>query len=46
MINSALSRFFYKDEEMIIKLNINDRAALAIKNKTKKVEIRTEKENK
>ncbi len=30
---------------MIIKLNINDRAALAIKNKTKKVEIRANKEN-
>ena len=28
---------------MIIKLNINDRAALAIKNKTKRVEIRTNK---
>ena len=31
---------------MIIKLNINDRAALAIKNKTKKVEIRANKDNK
>ena len=30
---------------MIIKLNINDRAALAIKNNTKRVEIRTNKEN-
>ena len=30
---------------MIIKLNINDRAALAIKNKTKRVEIRVNKEN-
>ena len=28
-----------------MKLNINDRAALAIKNKTKRVEIRTNKEN-
>lgn len=31
---------------MTIKLNINDRAALAIKNKTKRVEIRANKENK
>lgn len=30
---------------MLIKLNINDRAALAIKNKTKKVEIRANKKN-
>ena len=30
---------------MIMKLNINDRAALAIKNKTKRVEIRANKEN-
>ena len=30
---------------MIIKLNINDRAALAIKNNTKRVEIRTNNEN-
>ena len=30
---------------MIIKLNINDRAALAIKNKTKRVEIRVNKKN-
>ena len=30
---------------MIMKLNINDRAALAIKNNTKKVEIRANKEN-
>lgn len=30
---------------MMIKLNINDRAALAIKNKTKRVEIRANKEN-
>lgn len=30
---------------MIMKLNINDRAALAIKNNTKRVEIRTNKEN-
>ena len=30
---------------MIIKLNINDKEALAIKNKTKKVEIRANKEN-
>lgn len=30
---------------MIIKLNINDRAALAIKNNTKRSEIRTNKEN-
>lgn len=30
---------------MIIKLNINDRAALAIKNKTKRIEIRAHKEN-
>ena len=28
-------------DKMIMKLNINDRAALAIKNKTKRVEIRT-----
>lgn len=31
---------------MITKLNINDRAALTIKNKTKKVEIRANKDNK
>lgn len=31
---------------MITKLNINDRTALAIKNKTKKVEIRANKDNK
>ena len=30
---------------MLIKLNINDRAARAIKNKTKRVEIRANKEN-
>lgn len=30
---------------MMMKLNINDRAALAIKNKTKRVEIRVNKEN-
>ena len=30
---------------MIMKLNINDRAALAIKNNTKRVEIRVNKEN-
>lgn len=30
---------------MIMKLNINDRAALAIKNNTKRVEIRANKEN-
>lgn len=30
---------------MIMKLNINDRAALAIKNNTKRIEIRTNKEN-
>lgn len=30
---------------MIIQLNINDRAALAIKNKTKRIEIRVNKEN-
>ena len=30
---------------MIMKLNINDRAALAIKNKEKRVEIRANKEN-
>ena len=30
---------------MIMKLNINDRAALAIKNKTKRVEIRANKKN-
>lgn len=30
---------------MVMKLNINDRAALAIKKKTKKVEIRANKEN-
>lgn len=30
---------------MIMKLNINDRAALAIKNNTKRVEIRTNKDN-
>ena len=30
---------------MIIKLNINDKEALAIKNKTKKVEVRANKEN-
>ena len=29
---------------MIMKLNINDRAALAIKNNTKRVEIRANKE--
>ena len=31
---------------MIMKLNINDRAALAIKNNTKRVEIRANKDNK
>ncbi len=30
---------------MIMKLNINDRAALAIKNNTKRVEIRANKQN-
>lgn len=30
---------------MIMKLNINDRAALAIKNNTKRVEIRAKKDN-
>lgn len=30
---------------MIMKLNINDRVALAIKNNTKRVEIRANKEN-
>ena len=30
---------------MIMKLNINDRAALAIRNNTKRVEIRVNKEN-
>lgn len=30
---------------MLIKLNINDRAALAIKNNTKRVEIRVNKKN-
>ena len=30
---------------MIMKLNINDRAALAIKNNTKRVEIRANKDN-
>lgn len=31
---------------MVYKLNINDRAALAIKNKTKRVEIRANKKRK
>ena len=31
---------------MVYKLNINDRAALAIKNKTKRVEIRANKKGK
>ena len=31
---------------MIMKLNINDRAALAIKNGTKRIEIRANKNNK
>ena len=30
---------------MIMKLNINDRAALAIRNNTKRVKIRANKEN-
>ena len=30
---------------MIMKLNINDRAALSIRNNTKRVEIRANKEN-
>ena len=31
---------------MVYKLNINDRAALAIKNKTKRIEIRANKDEK
>lgn len=36
---------FKEDIKMIMKFNINDRAALAIKNNTKRVEIRANKEN-
>ena len=38
--------FFEDGGKMIYKLNINDRAALAIKNKTKKIEIRANKDEK
>ena len=44
VINNA--EFFVREDiKMIMKLNINDRAALAIKKNTKRVEIRVNKEN-
>ena len=45
MQNFLLGVFCWEDIKMIMKLNINDRAALAIKNRTKRVEIRANKEN-
>lgn len=41
-----MQNFFEIGGEMVYKLNINERAAVAIKNKTKRVEIRANKKGK